>query len=800
MRAYWKQLGITYKVVLAFVVIIVFYMAAVITTLVTNSLIQRELGRTITSFEVERLVMLLNTELKDARRLESEFFLRYPQLGITRARQQYALPATEHIATLTTLSRQLRTQLDEAPEVTANLRDRDIDLNLYLSASERNGEVFFDAIEIVTELVAPDDGLEPQLFQVAYELEARIEDLERLDLHVLYDEMNINMRDYLLTRRRPDFQMTLNSATILSRRIANDDTLTDAHKQELNTHIDAFIEIGEEITRLDVELQSKINDLSIQTEITDPIAEALIAEANSAVLQSRLQIDQTRQIMNLILSGMALVVFLVMVLVGRLISLSITHNVRKLTATAKTLQDGDLSVRTEIDSADELGDLSNAFNDMANQLQSLVNDLETRVLERTRDLHIAAEVSKEVTNELDLNQLLPKLAERTVIGYHLYQVSIYLYDPDDDQLIYTAGAGEITGEPVEDNKRYIKRQNEGLIAQSVRENRVILLNNVQEYPQYQRCLPDTQSELVIPMTFGKHLIGVLDLQSEQLHRFSEEDVNVLTSLSEQFAIAIQNARLYAHQLHITEELRQLDTLKSQFLASMSHELRTPLNAVLNFNQFLLLGIYGELNERQTDAVQKALGSSKHLLSLINDVLDIAKIEAGMMKLFVEEHVDIRKEIDAVIATTESLLSNKPNITLSVNLPDSLPLMMCDRRRVRQILMNLLSNAVKFTDEGFVRLTVTASDDAIEFVVADSGHGIERKYQELIFEPFEQTESGLRHAGSTGLGLPISKRLAESHGGQLWLESDIGQGSQFFVRLPLASDTLRSMIKLPENKA
>lgn len=224
-------------------------------------------------------------------------------------------------------------------------------------------------------------------------------------------------------------------------------------------------------------------------------------------------------------------------------------------------------------------------------------------------------------------------------------------------------------------------------------------------------------------------------------------------------------------------------VKSQFLASMSHELRTPLNAILTFNELVALGTFGPVNEEQVDYLQKSVQSGKHLLSLINDVLDITKIQSGMMKLFIENDFNVAAEMSTVAATAAKLLADKP-VKLVTEVDPDFPLLTCDKRRVRQILLNLISNAVKFTEEGSITLSAKKHDQEVVFSVKDTGPGIAQDQQQIIFEPFVQTETGIKHAGGTGLGLPISKRLVEAHGGRLWVESTVGQGANFSFMLPL----------------
>jgi signal transduction histidine kinase len=238
-----------------------------------------------------------------------------------------------------------------------------------------------------------------------------------------------------------------------------------------------------------------------------------------------------------------------------------------------------------------------------------------------------------------------------------------------------------------------------------------------------------------------------------------------------------------------ERAEQADRVKSQFLASMSHELRTPLNAILTFNELMAQGIFGPVNHEQEDYLQKSLKSGRHLLALINDVLDLSKIQSGMLKLFIEDGFDIGREMISIAETAESLLQGKP-VSLVRDFDPEFPAVSCDKRRVRQVLLNLVANAAKFTAQGTITLSAKRREREVLFAVIDTGPGIPLADQSKIFDPFVQTEAGMRHGGGTGLGLPITKNLVEAHGGRIWVESVLGEGAAFFVVLPFAAPQVR----------
>lgn len=235
-----------------------------------------------------------------------------------------------------------------------------------------------------------------------------------------------------------------------------------------------------------------------------------------------------------------------------------------------------------------------------------------------------------------------------------------------------------------------------------------------------------------------------------------------------------------------EEAEEANRVKSRFLANMSHELRTPLNAILNFTAFVADGLMGPVNEEQVETLQESIASARHLLSLINDILDLTKIEAGLMELFIQK-VDLNEILAASISVGKGLVKDKP-IELIAEIQANLPGTYGDKRRLRQIFLNLVSNAIKFTPQGKVTVRAFRDDDLIQVSVSDTGIGIASADQKTIFESFKQAQNDLPETVGTGLGLSISQFFVESHGGQIWVESEVGVGSTFYVRLPILTET------------
>ncbi len=429
------------------------------------------------------------------------------------------------------------------------------------------------------------------------------------------------------------------------------------------------------------------------------------------------------------------------------------------------------------------------------EMRQLQSSLEQRIAERTRDLQIASDVSRQITRVLDMDLLLPELVEKTRQGFNLYHVSLYLYDTERDVLTLEAGTGREAALMMSEEKSFPISARPSVVAQVARERQAEIINDTESSAIYlfDPHLPDTRAEAAFPMLVSDELVGVLDLQSETVGRFQEGEAQILSTLAEQIAIAVRNAQLYRQQEHVAQELERTDLMKSQFLASMSHELRTPLNAIINFTQLISMGVAGPVTDEQANMLNAALSSSKHLLQLINDVLDISKIQAGKLNLYIESDVNLNGEIKAAVEMADPLLQ-KQNAQLEQpvrfiqDIDDDLPLTACDRRRIRQVLLNLLSNAIKFTERGTITLSVKMRGDEYIFAVMDTGPGIPREMQTRIFEPFVQAADDIKQTQGTGLGLPISRSLVQAHGGDLWVESDIGDGATFFFTLPLRPST------------
>jgi PAS domain S-box-containing protein len=405
---------------------------------------------------------------------------------------------------------------------------------------------------------------------------------------------------------------------------------------------------------------------------------------------------------------------------------------------------------------------------------------------RAIELETVSVVSTATTTILELDELLQSVSDLTQVSFSLYHAHIYLLDEAGENLVLAAGAGE-AGRTMKARGHSIALNREhSLVALAARSRKGVIANNVRQNPNFlpNPLLPETKSEMAVPMIVGKELLGVMDFQSDQIGSFSDEDVRVKHALADQVTVAVQNARAFEYQRSVADRLREVDRLKSEFLANMSHELRTPLNSIIGFSEVLLDGIDGELTDDAVEDVRAIHGSGQHLLNIINDILDLAKIEAGQMDVD-RRPLELNPFINEIIHTAQILVKDKP-VELNVVEEAHVSNAYADPIRLRQIVWNLVNNAIKFTEEGSVNVYISQNDEQQAVIrIVDTGIGMKQDDLPLLFEQFRQVDgSSTRRAGGTGLGLHITRHLVRMHGGDITVESEFGSGSTFSFTLPI----------------
>jgi signal transduction histidine kinase len=416
------------------------------------------------------------------------------------------------------------------------------------------------------------------------------------------------------------------------------------------------------------------------------------------------------------------------------------------------------------------------------ELQARTQDL-SQSLEETGAL---SEVIRAVSSSLDLREVLDTVARRAIALSGADGCGIFELRPGRQAFDVVVSQG-LSSEFVDAVLDMSVGADHGTISQATETGEPVQIPDVEEAHDYPfRALflrEGLRSVLTVPMGGGDDVARGIVVVRRNPGEFGERIVNLMSALANQSKVAIANANLFRE---IEEKSRLLEVAnqhKSEFLANMSHELRTPLNAIIGFSEVLLQRMFGELNPKQDEYLQDVLSSGRHLLSLINDILDLSKVEAGRMELELARFDLPQAMQDTLVLVRER--AARHGIELHLEVDGGVGAVVADERKIKQVMLNLLSNAVKFTPEGGrVDARVVPTDGGVEISVADTGIGIAPENQELIFEEFRQVGGDYAHKREgTGLGLTLARRFVELHGGRIWVKSQPGQGSTFTFSIP-----------------
>jgi len=422
----------------------------------------------------------------------------------------------------------------------------------------------------------------------------------------------------------------------------------------------------------------------------------------------------------------------------------------------------------------------------------LFKELQARTGELTRSveqLTALGEVGRAVSSTLDLETVLMTIVSRANQLSGTDAGAIYEYDEQSGEF-HLRATQNLPEEFLEVARPMALRKGEGVTGRLADTRQPVQVADIAQADAYHSRLRDIllrlgfRALLAVPLLREDRIVGGLVVNRKTPGEFSRETIDLLNTFATQSALAIQNARLFREIGDKGAQLEAANQHKSEFLANMSHELRTPLNAVIGFSEVLLERMFGDLNPKQDEYLQDILSSGRHLLSLINDILDLSKIEAGRMELDLTTF-DLPVALDNALTLVRERAA-RHGIALHVAVDDRVGAVVGDERKIKQVVLNLLSNAVKFTPEGG-RITVRAlpAGDAVEVSVSDTGIGIAPEDQGAIFEEFRQVGTDYaRKREGTGLGLTLARRFVELHGGAIRVESEVGRGSTFTVTLPV----------------
>ncbi|TGQ32387.1 ATP-binding protein [Mesorhizobium sp. M00.F.Ca.ET.216.01.1.1] len=474
---------------------------------------------------------------------------------------------------------------------------------------------------------------------------------------------------------------------------------------------------------------------------------------------------------------------------GYIISWSLIEPVKKIETRLRQIAAGDFAQQVAVVNRDELGVLAGNVNQTSEQLGRLYQEVQARTAELARsvgELEALGEVSKAVNSTLDLDTVLQTIVAKAVQLSDTDAGTIYVFSSTRQQFRSRAtyGMADELIAAISDQAIGLNDPGIGVAARRRAPVQVPDLSEGTPSPA-QKIVLDAgyRGVLVVPLLRPNKIVGALVVRRRNPGEFDQQIVHLMETFAAQSVLAIQNAKLFREIEEKGRELEAASRHKSQFLANMSHELRTPLNSVLGFTELLVDGIYGELPDKAKATVARVQANGRHLLGLINDVLDLSKIEAGQLTLALEDYT-VGQIVRSTVTAVEPLARSK-GLSLAATVAENLPLGRGDERRLTQVLLNLAGNAVKFTERGAIDILADAVDGHFEIIVRDTGPGIAPTDQALIFDEFQQVDnSSTRQKGGTGLGLAISKRIVEMHGGTIGVESAPGSGSTFRMKIPI----------------
>jgi signal transduction histidine kinase len=565
--------------------------------------------------------------------------------------------------------------------------------------------------------------------------------------------------------------------------------IVGARKQELMLIGEAEKRLGEN-ARLSAQLTAAVDHLA-------GIAKRDIGEATRGALS--VQRLSTRVLVALVALSLLTSVLIVWLYVGR-------NLVRRLTALNDgmlAIAGGRLHVPMAAQGADEIAAMSDAVEifrkntlerdellaeraQAAERLEKEVHERTAELAQSVAELRALGEVSQAVNSTINLETVLSTIVAKAVQLSGTDAGTVFVFEDESQKFHLRASYGmddalvaSVKGQPI--------RAGETVIGQATQERRAIQLPDLQ--PGSSSLILDVilragfRAWLTIPLLAADRIVGALVVRRRKPGKFPKDTVDLLQTFGAQSVLAIQNARLFKEIEEKARELEIASQHKSQFVANMSHELRTPLAAILGYAELMQEGFYGGLSEKAITSLTRIRSNGKHLLGLINTILDIAKLESGQFSLNLADY-SLGSVVETVRVATESLAETK-KLTLKTDVAARLPVGFGDEQRLTQVLLNLVGNAIKFTDIGEVRITAAAMNGHFAVGVTDTGPGIPRHELHRVFNQFHQVDSSNTKAkGGTGLGLAIAKQIVEMHGGRIWVESMLGKGATFLMELPV----------------
>jgi signal transduction histidine kinase/HAMP domain-containing protein len=774
--------------------------------------------------QVRELSLQVENEFLLARASEASFLTGWRSIGFDSAVARYVT------ANQTSLAR-ARTKLNEIDNLARAANDPE--LILLTTETEKlrpllqHYETTFSITVLKIEERSRTDGLEKELQSQLDQLQIAAILVPDVRLAELVRRVRIYERDYLNTGSQQhvdNVQLTLNRFTILAESYISTHAESAAIIRDLIERAQTYLNTFKTLVELDRTVEANTTIFRDLTMDINQVAEQMGSESRVGVVRAREQLNMTSRQSTTALVATAMLALSLAVLAALFLARRLLKPLSQLSEAAQQIGRGNLNQMVTLKSQDEFATLADAFNQMTAQLRDLIGSLEQRVAQRTHRLETLATLGERLNAILDLEGLLIEVVNQLKERFGYHYAYIYLFDnpsytdgkAPEKSLLLAAGSGE-AGQLMKARGHNIPLSHAtSLIARAARTGQITQVNNAPEAESSPGMtgllLPLAYDELDVPITLGseEQVLGVLGVQQNWSGSLDESDANLLRSLANRVAVAIENARLFkaaqeelAVRKHTEVELAlardhavEANRAKSQFLANMSHELRTPLNAIIGYSEILQEEAEDLEQSNLIPDLERIQVAGKQLLGLINDILDLSKIEAGRMTLY-PETFNISEMIRDVVNTIQPLVKKRAN-QLIVHCADDLGSMYTDMTKVRQSLFNLLSNATKFTENGVITLMVERSTlnvqcltgneqtlgNQIIFRVSDTGIGMTQEQVDQLFQPFTQADaSTTRKYGGTGLGLAITQRFCQLLGGTITVDSEPGQGSTFTIWLP-----------------
>ena len=492
-----------------------------------------------------------------------------------------------------------------------------------------------------------------------------------------------------------------------------------------------------------------------------------------------------------IVIGFALGSIALALLLGYAISWSVIGPVEQMDARLTEIAAGDFSQRVEVPNRDELGTLAANLNRMSEELGRLYQQIEDRnkeLIESLEQQTATSEILRVIASSpTELPPVLDAVAENAARVCGANDASVYRLEGDSLRLVASFASTLLGARP---KGLTLPLSRGSMSGRAVVDRQTVHIHDMlavsdAEFPESKRLAQQFgyRAGLATPLLRERIPLGALVIRRTEAQPFSDRQIKLLETFADQAVIAIENVRLFQE---IQEKSRQLEAAnrhKSEFLARVSHDLRTPLNAIMGFTRIVLRRMEGQMPDLQKENLQKVMISSEHLLNLINELLDLAKIDAGKMEAFAETF-RVEEIIHMTTTTVEPLLKDG-RVRLVRDIAPGLPPLKTDRDKLKQILFNLLSNAAKFTEQGEIKVSASRENGNLKLAVSDTGIGMKPEALDHVFEEFQQAEKTTASKyGGTGLGLAIVKKFVNLMGGEIVVESEVGKGSKFTITMPM----------------